>query len=212
VRGKEIFAGNLAVVLYRGANVMILSALSASAAVVMYSIAEKAIKLFQAGATPLNQLVFPKVIRAMQGEKTPNPSAFFAILKYTIPQLGLLAIGGAGLAFVLVSFRSLLPQHLASALQPQALELIAIMSIAVFFGVANFMLGMGGLNHLGRRRYFAKAILAAGLLNLPICSTLVAIFGQKGAGLSYVLAEAFLFGLIVRVYFSSASKRIGKVG
>lgn len=204
LRGKEIFAGNISVVLYRGANVMILSAFSTSAAVVTYSLAEKAIKLFQAGATPLNQLFFPKAIKALRHVTVPGRGAFRATLRCTIPQLGLLAVGGAGLAVVLIYFRSLLPPQIASALGPQTLGLVAIMSGTVFFGVANFMFGTGGLNHLGKRAYFAKAILATGLANLVLCSTLVVLLGATGAALSFVLSEVLLFALVLRAYFPAS--------
>lgn len=200
-RGKEIFLGNVSVVLYRGSNVVILSTFSAGAAVVTYSLAEKAIKVFQAGATPLNQQFFPRVIRALQSMRTPDSDAFRAILRYTIPQMGLLLLGGMILATGLFLFRDLLPARIHTPIVNDTLTLVIIMAGTVFFGVANFMFGTSGLNYLGKRAYFAKAILATGVMNVVVCSLLSNFFAAKGAAFSFLLAEVFLFALVTRAYF-----------
>jgi O-antigen/teichoic acid export membrane protein len=200
--GKEIFLGNLSVTLYRDSNVLILNAISTGPVVAVYSIAEKAIKVFQAGARPLNQLFFPRVIRALQGIPAPDNRAFRAVLRYTIPQLGLLALGVALTAVGVVLFRERLPAPFQSEQSGQILGLISIMVVSVFFGVGNFMFGTGGLNYLGRRAHLAKSILLTGVCSLAASAALVSVFGATGAALGFVLAEALLFFFIVRAYRS----------
>lgn len=200
-RGREIFAGNLSVTLYRGSNVLILNAVGTSAAVVAYSIAEKTIKLFQAGAGPLNQLFFPKVIRALAGVREPSRRAFRTVLRYTIPQLAALAVGAVVVAASFMFFRGFLPAPFRSAQAHEILTLVGIMAATVFFGVANFMFGTGGLNYLGQRRYFAMAIFATGVCNVALCAALVFLFAAKGAAMSFVLAEILLFAGVARAYF-----------
>lgn len=202
-RGKEIFVGNLSVALYRGSNVLILNAVSTSKAVVVYSIAEKTIKVFQAGAGPLNQVFFPKLVRALSQVTAPSRTVFRSVLRYTMPQLGALCLGAIGIGGAFVLFRGRLPAPFRSEQTRSIIGLVAIMSPAVFFGVANFMFGTGGLNYLGRRAYYATSILATGICNLVCCFALVSLFTATGAAVSYALAEGFLFMLVARAYFTT---------
>jgi O-antigen/teichoic acid export membrane protein len=202
-RGKEIFVGNISVTLYRGSNVLILNAISTNHAVVVYSIAEKAIKVVQAGAAPLNQVFFPKVIRALGNMTAPSRAAFRSIFRYTFPQLAALALGVAVVGGGGVLLRSKFAPSLRTMQMDEIVKLVSIMLPAVFFGVANFMLGTGGLNYLGRRGYLAKSILATGVCNVGISFALVALFRANGAAVAYALAELVLFLLIARKYGES---------
>ena len=73
--GLEVFIGNFSVALFRGSNVLILSAVSNPNAVSGYSIAEKLIKSLQALSRPLSELAFPKIakdIGRLKGIKKPS--------------------------------------------------------------------------------------------------------------------------------------------
>lgn len=199
-RGRHIFVGGLSVTLYRGSNVLLLSWISTSRAVVVYSIAEKTIKVLQAGAGPLNQVFYPRVIRALGSMREPSHAARRIVARYTVPQLLMLAGGTAAAGVVLIFFRRALPAPFRSSQATDIIVLIVMMLPAVFLGVANFMFGTGGLNYLGRRPYLAKALLATGLGNLVVCATLAGLFSASGAAVSYVLAELTLFLLIIRAY------------
>ena len=198
--GKEVFAGNLSVALYRDSNVLILNAFSSPSAVSLYAIAEKMVKVFQAGARPLNQLFYPKVIRALQDVREPSHAAFKTVLRYTVPQLAGLAVGIAVLAVAFPFLREWFPEVLASASGADVLGLVAVMAISVFFGVANFMFGIGGLNFLGRRWYLARSILTTGVASVVLCIALTSQFGAMGAAVTFVLAEVILFAQVARAY------------
>jgi PST family polysaccharide transporter len=200
VHGKEVFAGNLSVALYRDSNVLILNAFSSPAAVSLYAIAEKMVKVFQAGARPLNQLFYPKLIRALQGVREPGHAAFKTVLRYTLPQLGGLAVGMAVVASAFPWLRDWFPNVLASASGVDVLGLVAVMAISVFFGVANFMFGVGALNYLGRRWYLARSIFTTGVVSVAVCIALTSQFGAMGAAVTFVLAEFFLFVQVARAY------------
>jgi O-antigen/teichoic acid export membrane protein len=202
IHGKEVFVGNMSVALYRDSNVLILNAFSSSAAVSTYSIAEKMVKVFQAGARPLNQLFFPKVIRALAPFSEPGRPALRAVLRYTVPQLALLAVGGTAIAIGFYLFRSFIPTELTSSNAAEIVRLVLLMAVSVLFGMANFMLGMGSLIYLGRRRYLAKSILVTGASSVVICVTLVHFFSATGAALTFVLAEMLLLAQILRAYAS----------
>lgn len=204
IQGKEIPFGNLSVAMYRDSNVLILGALSTPQVVSVYYIAEKAIKVFQALARPLNQLFFPKVIRALGGMHEPNRQAFRIILRYTVPQIACLAVGEVAGVIAYVFYRDYFPAPFRSAQAHEILTLLAIMCVTVYVGVANFMFGMGGLNYLHHRRQFAKAILTTGVCSLILCVALVKLFAATGAAVSFVLAEVLLFALVIRYYRGEA--------
>lgn len=206
--GKEIFFGNISVTLFRDSNVIILGLLSSSMAVSVYSIAEKSIKIFQAGARPLNQLFFPKVIRAISGMNHPTKSAFSTILKYTAPQLAALAIAASLIFIIFVSFRSDISYAFNFHYESDIIKLISIMVIAVFFGVSNYMFGMVGLNYLCSRGYLAKAIFITGICSILCCIFLVLIFAEFGAAISFIFSEIFLFILISKIYFRHDSQKL----
>jgi O-antigen/teichoic acid export membrane protein len=203
--GKAIFIGNLSVALYRDSNVLVLNHISNGPVVAAYSVAEKAVKVFQAAARPLNQLAFPRVIRALRDIDTPSPRAFWTVLRYTTPQLALLTAGVAAASTVLVTHREWILQVMGIADASEILSLVAIMSVSVFLGVANFMFGTSGLNHLGCRLYLAHSILLTGVASLACSVALVYALGVYGAAIAFVLAEAILFSLIARAYFRDAA-------
>lgn len=206
--GKEIFFGNISVTLFRNSNVIILGLLSNTEAVSIYSIAEKAIKIFQAGARPLNQLFFPKVIRSISQLKGPNKSAFSAILKYTLPQLTMLSFVGTSIALIYILIRNKLPSNIGILHEQHIVFLISIMAIAVLFGISNYMFGMAGLNYLNRKKYFAKSIFLTGLLSIVFCVCLVISYSELGAAISFIFSEFFLFILITRAYFTNSPIKI----
>ncbi|MGZ8189895.1 MAG: oligosaccharide flippase family protein [Methylococcaceae bacterium] len=199
--GKEIFFGIISVTLFRNSNVIILGLLSNSAAVSVYSIAEKSIKIFQAGARPLNQLFFPKVIRSISQMKTPDTAAFKTILKYTIPQLVLLSFAAILITLFYIFSRHYLPSKFNFSHENEIVYLVSIMVVAVLFGVSNFMFGMAGLNYLNKKGYFTKAIFVTGIFSIFCCVTLVLWFSEVGAALSFIFSEMFLFILVSKTYF-----------
>lgn len=198
IGGKEIFYGNLSVTLFRDSNVLILGALASPTAVSVYSVAEKLVKCFQAMARPLNQVMFPRVIRAIAGHDAPDRSLFKTILRYTLPQLAALLAAALVMALAYALLRARLPA--GTVLTMQIAMAVAIMAIAVLFGVSNFMFGSAGLNYLNRRGYFARAIFATGVCSVLLCMVLAHFWAERGAAVTFLFSEVFLFILIARAY------------
>lgn len=200
-RGKEIFAGNLSVALYRDSNVVILGAIGASAgAISAYSLAEKLVKMVQAVSRPLNQFYLPKVLRALTAFQTPDPVTARRIARFTTPQLAV----NAGL---IILFAATLLTAALYATQFDAFrdisagaDLAAIMAPAMLFGVANYMFGTAGLNALHQQRYFFAAILATGVSSVALCAALATYLGATGAAIAFVAAEALLCALVLLRY------------
>lgn len=198
--GKEIFFGNLSVALFRESNVLILGALGSASGVAVYAVAEKLIKCFQAMARPLNQLLFPRVLRALGQCSDPERGAFRIIWRYTVPQWLALAAAGSALALAYVVMRARFPHAYVHPLEAEIIVLLAIMAPATLFGVANFMFGTAGLNYLNRRAYFARAIFLTGLCSVALCGLLGWWWAERGAALAFLFSEALLFLLIARAY------------
>ncbi|VFR97149.1 Membrane protein involved in the export of O-antigen, teichoic acid lipoteichoic acids [plant metagenome] len=200
--GKEIFLGNMGVVLYRDSNVLLLGLIGlAGAELAAYSLAEKITKAMQAIIRPLNQLFFPRAVLAVRTVGRADRGALTALRRLTLPQLAALTVAWLGLlasALVGASWFSL--RELVAEFD-RIVPLAAIMSAATLFGVCNFMFGSAGLNILGERKYMLHAVLAAGGTSVVATIVLGGSFGATGAAISLVLAEGLLFGLIIRRYW-----------
>jgi PST family polysaccharide transporter len=201
--GRTIFGANISVVLYRDMNVLLLDLAGATAtAISAYSLAEKFIKSIQATARPLNQLFFPRAVRALRPFSAPSPEPLRILSGLVLPQLGALGIFlGGGLTFIVLVPHLFLPTSPAN-IYPSIITLMLIMSPAVFLGVFNFMAGTVGLTYLKAQRFFFHSVLLVGALNLPACFLFSRLFGEPGPALSYVLSELLLSLLITICYFS----------
>lgn len=200
-KGKEIFAGNLSVALYRDSNVMILAAIGVPAtAISAYSLAEKLVKVAQAVSRPLSQLYLPKVLRVLADAQAPDRVAAKQVARFTVPQLaantGLIIFFAAALliAAPFADRVGAIRDVSSGAL------LAAIMAPAMLFGVANYMFGSAGLNALHQQRYFFTVIVATGLISVFLCTALASLFGATGAAIAFVSAEAILCALVLLRY------------
>ena len=204
--GRPVFFGNASVFMYRDMNIVLLTAAGANApAVAAYSMAEKLLKGLQAGARPLNQFYFPNAVRVLHGKHKPDRTTLLTLLRLTWPQFAALL----GLIVVLMAVWLVTADRLPGVkdLPGRGMigELFALMLPAVFFGVANFMFGSIGLNHLGERRFLFVCLLGVGFANLLSCYVLARFIGASGAALAFVMSEALLAILIVSRYLWRAS-------
>ena len=204
LEGKEIFFGNIAVVLFRDSNLLILSLMSISpAAIASYSVVEKFIKAFQALIRPLNQFFFTRTIHALRDEVAPRPMAMIKIMKLTWIQLSALAVILAGMIVLWSLFHDYFDFLRAYPNKSLMAGLFLFMSIGVFFGVANFMLGTAGLNNLNSRKYYATILVVTGVTTVSLCLVLVSLLGVYGAATSFVMGELILFTLISARYLKT---------
>lgn len=200
-RGKEVFAGNISVSLYREMNVVILGIVGVSAAgIATYALVEKSIKMLQAVTRPLNQFFFPKVLRALPADALPDRASARLIARYTMPQLAAVLVLMILVALGYAAVSPLMPRVRALGALPGVKEMATIMAPAMLFGIANFMFGTAGLNALQQRGYLFLVIMATGVASVALCFVLSIGLGATGAALCFVTAEAMLFGLIMLRY------------
>ena len=201
--GKEVFLGNISVSLSKDINVLILGLIGVPAqSLAAYSIAEKLTKSFQAVSRPLNQLFFPKAIKALQDEHEPNWFIAKRLFRLTAPQVaslgGLLVIlaGGYLIAAGYTSKVTSLPNT------PEIVSFLSVMIPGTFFGIVSFMFGSVGLNYLNCRAYFFAVILFVGLLSASTCFLLGQWIGAHAAAYCYAGAELLTAVLVVRRFGS----------
>lgn len=197
--GKEIFLGNISISLSRDFNVLILGLVGIPAhALSAYSIAEKVTKCVQAVARPLNQLFFPKTVRAIKDDKEPSRTVARKILRHTVPQVSVLAVVLVALlaSYVWTSRYTTYMTRLSGSEEIQSYLLIMIPSI--FFGIFNFMFGSVGLNYLNCRIYFFRAILFVGILCSSVCFILSHWVGAYAAAFCYLGSEVLIASLIAQ--------------
>jgi PST family polysaccharide transporter len=200
--GFAIFVGNFSVSLFRGSNILILSFVSNPLAVSVYSIAEKIVKSLQALSRPLNELAFPKIVKAIHNAEQQSEASkiIWNNTKYQILIMSALIPMFVGVLYLILHF------NIWDKLDSHIVNLINIMVFAILFGIANFMYGSVGLNTLGFHRYYALAISAAGGISFLTSVTLSYLFSDVGASVSFVLGEVLLF-----IFFYSKYRRIGRV-
>lgn len=206
--GKEIFAGNLSVSLYREMNVVVMGIVGVPAAgISAYALLEKTIKMIQACTRPLNQLFFPKVLRALSSETRPTLGNARVVARYTWPQLALVLALIVSLPGAYWAASIAFPRLLEFTALPHLEIMAAIMAPAILLGIMNFMFGSAGLNVLNQRPYFFVSILITGLVNIALCFALSWVFGTIGAAICFVLAEALLFTLVLARYLCGSASR-----
>lgn len=200
IEGKEIFFGNISVLLFKDINVLIVSFITKDSNLISsYSIAEKIIKSLQASLRPINQFFYPKGLILINNINEINNKAFREIFKVTKIQLILISV-------IIISFflgiNYLQNYDLLSFLKynKDSITLISIMIFSIFFGVLNFMYGTLGLNHLGQKRYFAMSIFLTGLISLVLLIVLTKYFSINGTAINFVLSELILLIFILHKY------------
>jgi PST family polysaccharide transporter len=209
--GKEIVTGNVAVMLYRDLNVVLLGFAGVSApGIAAYSLAEKFTKMLQASVRPLSQLFFPKMIAALHGEAAPSRENAMAIARMTLPQITLvtLGMGAVAVGYAVAARYALLPANWS--LPPETLVLIGVMLPAILAGIANFMFGVGGLNHLNRKLWILSAIVATGLCNLVLCPLLARSIGALGGAICFLFSEFLLLALVLFAFTRNGTIGAGR--
>lgn len=206
--GYQIFFGNLAVTLYRDLNILVLGMVGAGATVMSaYSLAEKIIKGLQVTMRPLNQFFFPKALKRLTQNLDDGSQGVEKLWPLLYPQLLALFV----LVLILVSSWYYAVHNSVKINYWSNSELVLILSLimlpATFFGIANFMFGVAGLNFMGYQKYMLNILLLTGILSIFVVCILSSYFGAVGAAVTFSFSEVLLFSLIILKYISLRSVR-----
>ncbi len=198
--GYHLFIANIFVLLYRNSNVLILGIISNPVATSMYATAEKIVKCVQSVATPLNQYYFTALLKSHKSKLDGYNVGEYRQLVYanTKGQLKImcaiiLVCAIAGGAFFMATGGSAINNIIAP---------LAIMTISILIGVANFMFGSVGLSIKGFKKEFSVMTGVAGCISIVLSFVFSYFLAEKGAAMAYVSAELILMMLVFKFYMS----------
>jgi len=198
--GWYIFLSTVCMELYRNSNVFVLGLFSNNTMVGIYAGAEKVIKAAQSVSSPVSNALFPHLA---SGFKNNSISANVYKLKRVALIMCLFLFS---IAFGVLIFATPINNILLAADEPQAIELIRIMTPVVLFGGLNYILGIVGLVNLGYQQYFLKYVFVAGLVSIIFLVVTVNLWGAFSASIAMCLSEITLFACCM-LKLSTLSKR-----
>lgn len=195
----QIFISSFSVLLFKDFNVIVVGALGVHpGSIATYSMAEKAVKVFQSAIRPMNQFYYKRGVMILEDYNTPNGRAFYAIMRLVRFQMVFLIIG---ITLFIIMMNILNSTGLNKDLNDDFLLFVSIMLPAVIFGLLNYFLGSLGLNYLGSKSLLLRVFGLNGVLSLLAVFVLTNVFGVHGVALSFLFSEILLVFLLTYSYF-----------
>lgn len=187
--GFSLFGSTIGMNLYRNANIFILNFFVSEAAVGIYATAEKIIKALQMVTVPIAQALFPHLGHKFKTQSLKqNLSILFRVSKIYASILALESI------FTIVAAPWIIRIFSKEELS-NAVVLVRIMSIIIFIGGLNYIIGMVGLVNLGKQRAFFIAVMISGVSSIIFLLSTVYKLGTTSAALALVISEIVLFSM-----------------
>lgn len=191
--GKSLFISGISVILYRGSNILLLSALGSHALdISAYTVAEKYIKMIQAVSLPIAQIMTVKVIQELTNARC-RTSEFWGLLWKSSKYQMLLVLG---VNFLMFLFGYHISPWIGILIPKSVLFLMVIMAPASIFGILNFIYGTAAFSALNITDKYLKNVVTAGMATMAIAVVLTYRFSIIGAAVSYALGEFILFLLL----------------
>jgi len=188
-QGRGLFFGGLSVLLYRGSNTLLLTALGATPfAISTYAIAEKYVKMIQAITLPLTQVFAVRLIRDIAENKHNGTRLRASLWENTRYQIvSVTAISGV----FLLSAVTLAPK-INWTIPEHVLQLMLIMIPAAIFGIINYMYGTIAFSSLNKEKAYAMIVSFSGILAILVSAILIKLLSSTGAAIAYAFAEILL--------------------
>ncbi len=195
VEGRSLFFASVSVLLYRGSNTLLLSALSVGpVAISAYVIAEKYVRMIQALTVPLSQLYAVRTVVSLSC-RSVSVSVFTVLWRNVRVQICVSVL----VVFLFLLFADVLRSRGFLPLSSEVIMLIGVMVGSVFFGVANYIYGTMALATLGEEEIYARIVAITGVVTITLSAILISFFSELGAAVGYVFGEVFLFILVLLV-------------
>lgn len=185
--GMAVFGSTLGMNLYRNANIFILGIFVSDASVGVYAAAEKVIKAVQSVVSPIAQALFPHLSsRFKSGTIKDNIKILLNIVKK-------LAVILLTLSVLTLFFASLIARFIGGKELIYATPLIRTMSLVIFFGGLNYLLGIVGLINFNRQKDFFVYVMLAGVFSIIFLLLTVQQLDNLAAAIAMLLSEILLF-------------------
>lgn len=189
--GSAVFGSTFGMFLYRNANVLILKQFAPNEIVGVYSAAEKVIKGFQSIVAPAAQALFPHLSQRFKDKSDVENLSL--LKKISVPFAGVLAV----LSGAVYIFAPMISDILCGVEFRDCIPLIRIMTLVLFFGEINYLIGILGLINMNRQKQFFYSVLITGVFSVLFIITFAGRYGATAAALSMSLSELLLTVLCV---------------
>ena len=184
--GSAVFGSTFGMFLYRNANVLILKQFAPNEIVGVYSAAEKVIKGFQSIVAPAAQALFPHLSQRFKDKSDVENLSL--LKKISVPFAGVLAV----LSGAVYIFAPMISDILCGVEFRDCIPLIRIMTLVLFFGEINYLIGILGLINMNRQKQFFYSVLITGVFSVLFIITFAGRYGATAAALSMSLSELLL--------------------
>lgn len=196
LEGWHLFVSNISINLYRNANILILGFLTTPLFVGYYALAEKVIKALQSLMGPISETLYPFIANKSSKQSIKKSlNDLIKISKYYFFILFAIVIG----VLVLAPFAV---EILANTYIKSIVLDMRILTVALFFGGFNYLMGIIGLVSLGFQKYFSKSVLIAGFTNVVLCFALSPLIKDTGAAIALSISEFVLTIILFKKLFS----------
>src|SRR5471030_124927 len=198
--GWDIFVATLSSVILSNSGVFILGVLMTPSVVGVYAAAERIIKAIVGLFAPITQSVYP-----------------FNCKKFGISlEEGKKSVSKTGAPIIILAFLTMSILFLCSGILIKVLKLpnesifiFKILSLWLFFGVFNNILGIQILSASGKSKIYRKCFVGAALITLILLFVCIYYFGALGAAIALTIGEGILFVMlfvsVIKYYQSSES-------
>lgn len=195
--GWTMFFFRGSVSLYTVGNAFILGLFAPTTVVGYYAAAEKLSRAAFAALNPVNQAVYPRVVRLMQ--RVPLEAA-----RLTKRTLGLMGIAGGSIGVLIFAFAPWIVRIVFGKSFYPVVPMLEILAFLPFLISLSCVLGLLWMLPLGMDRAFNTIIFTAGLLNVGLAVALAPAFFGQGMAWAVVTAELYV---VITMYYWLSKKR-----
>ncbi|MGR3906110.1 oligosaccharide flippase family protein [Burkholderia sp. SR8] len=202
VAGADMFVSTASISLFSAANTVIVGALGGPYQAGLYAAADKLKTAGNMVPAQINTVLYPR-ISALLAQRQPEGAR--AAARLTISGgIAIAFVTGIGIAICL-SVSDVLTRIVLGEKFAGASSVVNVLCLSTLFGNLAYFIGLQVLVPFGGARGRARAMLAAGLLNVLLALLLVPRSGAVGAATAYLIAEiVLLVAFAFRILRSSA--------
>jgi polysaccharide transporter, PST family len=183
--GWTMFIFRSSVSLYTVGNAFILGLFAPTDIVGYYAAAEKLSRAAFALLSPINQAIYPRVVRLIQ--RAPLDAA-----RLVKRALLLLATAGGGIGLFLFAFAPWIVRFVFGKSYSPVIPMLEVLSLLPLLVSLSGVFGLLWMLPLGMDRCFNTIILTAGLVNLSLALLLAPIFAGQGMAWAVVISEFYV--------------------
>lgn len=196
--GWSLFLSTIFMSMYRETNVLMLGAFTDYKIVGYYSIAEKIIKAIQSVISPFTNILYPFFGRKLnvKNEEEKMLTIFFKFTKYYSIFIFILVI-------LLYFFSNFIFNTFFGSSFVNSILNFKILTLVVFFGGLNYLLGIVGLINLGFEKDFTYSVFISSFFSILLGYFLIKNFKDIGASITMSITELVLFCLILSKYYKN---------